>query len=54
MGFKTATMSREKLEAAIAQARRYPHKNLHKGDLVITMGAGDINRIGEALVERLK
>ncbi|MBW2440420.1 MAG: acyltransferase [Deltaproteobacteria bacterium] len=36
MGFKPATLSREKLEAAIAQARRYPHKNLHKGDLVIS------------------
>jgi len=36
MGFKTATMTREKLEAAIAKARRYPHKHLHKGDLIIS------------------
>ena len=36
MGFESATMSKEKLEAAIAQARRYPHKHLRKGDLVIS------------------
>jgi len=36
MGFKAATMSREKLDAAIAQARRYPHKHLRKGDLIIS------------------
>lgn len=36
MRTKTATMSREKLEAAIAQARRYPHKHIHKGDLIIS------------------
>ncbi|MFH1942009.1 MAG: UDP-N-acetylmuramate--L-alanine ligase, partial [bacterium] len=27
---------------------------VRKGDLIITMGAGDIWRIGEALAERLK
>ena len=36
MGFESATMSKEKLEAAIAQARRYPHKHLRKGDLIIS------------------
>lgn len=36
MGFKAATMTKEKLEAAIAQARRYPHKHLRKGDLIIS------------------
>ena len=32
----------------------YLKRIVHKGDLVITMGAGDIFRIGEALIERLK
>ena len=36
MSFDSATMSREKLAAAIAQARRYPHKHFHKGDLIIS------------------
>ena len=36
MGFESATMSEEKLDAAIAQARRYPHKHLRKGDLIIS------------------
>ena len=36
MGFDSATMSKAKLEAAIAQARRYPHKHFHKGELIIS------------------
>jgi acetyltransferase-like isoleucine patch superfamily enzyme len=36
MGYESATMSKEKLDAAIAQARRYPHKQLRKGDLIIS------------------
>jgi acetyltransferase-like isoleucine patch superfamily enzyme len=36
MGYESATMSKEKLDAAIAQARRYPHKHLRKGDLIIS------------------
>ena len=36
MGYESATMSEEKLDAAIAQARRYPHKHLRKGDLIIS------------------
>ncbi len=36
MGYESATMSKEKLDAAIVQARRYPHKQLRKGDLIIS------------------
>jgi UDP-N-acetylmuramate--alanine ligase len=32
----------------------YLQRIIHKGDLVITMGAGDIWKVGEALIKRLK
>ena len=32
----------------------YLSEILHKGDMVITMGAGDIWKIGEDLMERLQ
>ena len=32
----TATMSKDQLDEAIAKARRYPHKKLHKGELILS------------------
>jgi acetyltransferase-like isoleucine patch superfamily enzyme len=36
MRFKYATMTSAQLEAAISEARRYPHKHVHKGLLIIS------------------
>lgn len=36
MGTYGATMSKAQLKAAIAKAVRYPHKKVHKGELVIS------------------
>ncbi|MEW5736431.1 MAG: acyltransferase [Thermodesulfobacteriota bacterium] len=35
MGFESATMTRAQLEAALAQACRKPHKDIHKGKVLI-------------------
>ncbi|MFH2218614.1 MAG: acyltransferase [Pseudomonadota bacterium] len=39
MGFARATMTMAQLEAAIAQARRHPHKKVHRGELIISPAA---------------
>ena len=37
MGFENhTTMTAAQLEAGIAEAKRYPHAHLHKGDLIIS------------------
>jgi acetyltransferase-like isoleucine patch superfamily enzyme len=39
--FRSTTLTKTQLENAIEQARRYPHKHVHKGDLVISPRAFD-------------
>ena len=36
MGFKFATMTAVQLQAAIKEAVKYPHKHVHKGELIIS------------------
>jgi len=36
MGFKYASMTRAQLEEALEKAIRYPHKHVHRGELIIS------------------
>lgn len=36
MEFRPTTLTKSQLDAAIEQARRHPHKHVHKGELVIS------------------
>ena len=39
---------------SFARVEEYLYKNCEKGDLVITMGAGDVFKIGEELVKEFQ